>query len=201
MGAQSSKENEFIPDKKNFKISYCINKNIKTISEIKNTDLSSLLDDYEFIGAIMSLFYYKLKHMGYNIHPINIEFPYYRLEQILDNIQYKGIIISNHNVLNYLKIINECYAPNLNNIYHFLNDGHILLAGIILDHLFAKEVLKVEIFEKNVISDVISDVILIVGYDNDNIFIKTTWTKNILKIDNKFLTNIKEIWNVKLNLK
>ena len=194
MGAQNSKNDYYIPDKKMFKLSYCIHKNIKTISEIKEINLSSLLDEYECIGAIMSLFYYKLKHMGYSIHPINIEFPYYRLEQILDNIQCKGIIISNHNILNDLKIINDCYAPNLNNIYHFLNNGNILLAGIILSDDFAKEVLKIEIFE----NDIVSDVILIVGYDTDNIFIKSTWTKDVIKIDNKFLINIKEIWNVEL---
>ena len=116
MGVQNSKnDNYYIPDRKIFKLSYCIHKNIKKESEIKESDLSILVSDYSDVGVMSQLLYYKLKHIGYtNLKIINIEFPYYRLEQILNNIKNKIFIKD-------LIIKNECYEPTLNNIYHFLN--------------------------------------------------------------------------------
>jgi len=34
--------------------------------------------------------------------------------------------------------------------------------------------------------DIMSDIILIVGYDTTTIFLKTMWCENLIKIDNKF---------------
>ena len=189
MGVQNSKNGYYMPDRKIFKLSYCIHKNI-TLSEIKNTntDLSILVSDYSDVEVLSQLLYYKLKHIGYtNLKIINIEFPYYSLEHIIDNI--KNIFIKD------LKIKKECYEPNLNNIYHFLNKGRILLAGIILNDEFATEVLKLNLLD----NQIVSDIILIVGYNTENIFIKSNWCKDILKVDNKFLNNIKELWNVEIS--
>ena len=47
--------------------------------------------------------------------------------------------------------------------------------------------------------DVIAtDTILVVGYDLDTFFIKTKWSNKILKIENCFIKNIKELWNIEL---
>jgi len=180
MGVNSSKNLEYnIPDQKIFKLSYIIYKNIEIKSEIKSIDLSQFIFN-ETDNIITSFLKLKLKNEGYSLTNLKIE--YNTIETIFNNF----------NQTFDFKIISDCYKPNLNNIYHFLNNGNILLAGIILEPIFLKDILKIE--QENTVSDYI----LIVGYDFENFFIKTNWCNHILKIDNKFIKNIKEIWDVKI---
>jgi len=187
----------FIPTNKLFKMSYVIHENIKTLS-IPLNDIN--LDNNNFkdinkIPIIMQFIYYKLKNVGYNLTPLKIDYPYYNIDDILSQINSKGIPVLNHTSLNDFKIIKQCYEPSLNNIYHFLNKGNILLGGIILNEEFINDVLKID---KEPYIGIISDLILIVGYNPDNIFIKTNWCKKNIKVKNEYLNNIKEIWNVEI---
>ena len=47
-------------------------------------------------------------------------------------------------------------------------------------------------------SNNISDIILIVGYNSSNIFIKTEWCNEIISVKNNYINHIKEIWNVEI---
>ena len=195
MGQENSKpENGTVPTEKLYHLSYVVNKTINTVEEINGQqDLSYILEPYDRVGLIMQIVYYKLKNHGYSLKPLNIEFNYSTINEILDEISKKGLPISN-NTIKDIKIISNCYQPQLNTIYHFLNQGEILLCLIILDQEFFKVVLNID--KK---SGIATDTILVVGYDLDTFFIKTKWSSKILKLENKFLKNIKEIWNVEIH--
>jgi len=199
MGQQISKETDgyYIPNQKMFKLSYIVHDTIKTKSEIlESVDLSSILGTSN-VSIIMQFLYYKLKLEGYTLTPLKIEFPSFSINDILDQVDFKGIAVLNHSPLNDFKLIKKCYKPKLNNIYHFLNKGIILLGLIILNENFLSDVLQIDTTDyKN--HNVISDCILIVGYDKENIFIKSSWSKENIKVKNEYINNIKEIWDVEI---
>ena len=202
MGQQNSKLDDhhsedgyFIPTNKLFKISYVIHEIIKTLSiPLNDVNIDINIDNIK-IPIIMQFIYYKLKNVGYNLTPLKIDYPYYNIDNIFNDINSKGIPVLNHAALNDFKIIKNCYEPSLNNIYHFLNKGNILLGGIILNEEFINNVLKID---KEPYFGIISDLILIVGYNTDHVFIKTNWCKKNIKVKNEYLNNIKEIWNVEI---
>jgi len=194
MGQQNTKQESLsLPSGKNFKHSYCLRHENKVLkNKIKNVDLSFLIKDYN-TQLVMQVFYYKLKHLGYTLSILKNVYTGYRIENILNSFVKEGIPVIGDELINDLEITVECYEPHLNNIYYHLNNGSILIAGIILTTEFVNT-----LFEKIVEDRVLSDIILITGYDSSNFFIKTTWTNVILTIPNKFLKNIREIWNVNI---
>jgi hypothetical protein len=204
MGQDNSKpkiETGIIPVERLYHLSYVVQEKIekiKEIEEIKNfIDLSYILEPYDQVGLIMQVIYYKLKNNGYTLKPLNIELVYSSIHDILQEFNKKGLPTSN-GTINDINIVSNCYQSHLNTIYHFLNCGDILLGLIILDQEFINRVIKID---KKIVNNVIAtDIVLIVGYDLDTFFIKTKWYNEILKIENRFLKNIKEIWNIKLNL-
>lgn len=196
MGGRSSKpdnENCMIPTERLYKLSYVVHNTLKKVEEINGQqDLSYILEPYDRVDLIMQLVYYKLKNNGYTLKPLNIEFSYSSINEILNEIGKKGLPVSSGSIKD-IKLISNCYQPQLNTIYHFLNQGDILLGLIILDKDFFKVVLNVD---KDIIA---TDTVLIVGYDLDTFFIKTKWSNEILKIKNRFINNIKEIWNIEIH--
>ena len=207
MGQQNSKENGLskeitLPTGKYFKHSYCLKHENKVLkNKIKGIDLSFLIDDYN-TQLIMQVFYYKLKHLGYTLGVIKHVYTGYRIEHIFNSFVKEGVPIKNDEMIDDLTITVECYEPHLNNIYYHLNKGSILVAGIILTEEFIKNLFenfdKFDKFDK-FDNKVLSDIILITGYDSSNFFIKTTWISGILTIPNKYLKNIREIWNINTN--
>jgi hypothetical protein len=195
MGQENSKSNNkdiYIPTGKLYDLSYVIDKPLQKVEEINGQqDLSYILEPYDRVGLIMQLVYYKLKNNGYSLKPLNIESSYSSINEILNDIGKKGLPILN-NKINDIKLISNCYHVELNTVYHFLNQSEILLCLIIIDEEFFKVVLNID---KVIIA---TDVILIVGYDLETIFIKTKWSNEILKIENRFIKNIKEIWNIEI---
>jgi hypothetical protein len=199
MGQQISKENQeyLIPNQKKIKLSYVVHETIKTKSEIlESVDLSNILGTSK-VSIIMQFLYYKFKIEGYSLTPLKIEFPCFSIFNILNEINVKGIAVLNNTELNDFKISKKCYKPKLNNIYHFLNKGIILLGLIILNEKFMSNILQIDTSDYND-NNIISDVILIVGYDKENIFIKSSWCKENIKVKNEYIDNIKEIWDVEL---
>lgn len=194
MGQENSKiSNEFdkfdIPKEKLFRLSYIPQKNIKEIvKQDESVNLIKILDEYKYnIPLIMQFLYYQLKHGGYRIKPSIIDFPCISIDEILSNF---------NKIVTDIDIRKEFYEPNLNNIYYFLNRGKILLALIILDNEFLTESLK----QNGNDNKIVTDVVLIVGYNNDNIIIKHKWSRaNTLEISNKFISNIRELWNIEIN--
>jgi hypothetical protein len=183
-----------IPTTKNFKLSYCVQKTIKQQVEKKEcVDLSNLVEEYQ-CGIVLQFIYYKLKHEGYCFKEYPIEQSIYRIDDLLETFSEKGIMLSNNAIINDIKIKKNCYEPTLDTIYHFLNNGKILLGGILLDSTFLKEVLNITLNKQ----PIISDTILIVGYNNDSLYLKTVWCDEIIKVENIYLSNIREIWDIEI---
>ena len=92
-----------------------------------------------------------------------------------------------------MSIVGKPYKVSLNNIKYLLSQGNILIAGIVLDERFGMEVLQ------KVVHSLLTDIVLIVGYNAENIYILSNWKPEIIKIDNCFVDNILEIWNIEIN--
>ena len=198
MGQKQTKQalEYYIPTKKNFKLSYCVQENVSEVAEKKEyINLSKLIEEYNSSNLILQVLYYKCKHEGYSFKENPVSQISYRIDHILEYISDKGLYLQNNAILNDIKINRVCYEPNLNNIYSLLNKGNILLAGIILTEKFIIDVLKMDVLDYH---DIMSDIILIVGYDTTTIFLKTMWCENLIKIDNKFIRNIREIWDIQI---
>jgi len=200
MGQNSSKtfnDEHFIPSERLFKLSYTVYKSTsKYDNEVQTVNLSNLLDEYHNnsnIGVFMQFFYQKFKFNGYNLKPINFDFGYRSIHDIIMDISNNGFPVSNNEFFKDIKIIKSCYKPSLDTIYNFLNQGKLLLAMIILDTDFITECLKLT--QEN-LKDIATDAVVIVGYDKFNFYIKTNWFKFIVKVENKYINNIKEIWDI-----
>jgi hypothetical protein len=198
MGQNSSKtfnDEHFIPSERLFKLSYTVYKSISNGPlETSSVNLSNLLDEYHNnIGVFMQFFYQKFKFNGYNLKPINFNFGYRSIHDIIMDISNNGFPVSNNEFFKDIKIIKSCYKPSLDTIYNFLNQGKLLLAMIILDTDFITDSLKLS--HEN-LKDIATDAVVIVGYDQFNFYIKTNWFKFIVKVENKFINNIKEIWDI-----
>jgi hypothetical protein len=197
MGQNNTKgfQENRVPQQRLFKLSYVVHKNVnETTDSSQLVDLSSLLENrYTNCEIITQFLYLKLREVGYNLKPYNIEHNNSSLNDILDEIKTKGFPINNNVYINDIKISKRCYEPKLNNIYYFLNRGNVLLAFIILD-----TELLTQLDLKTASTTLATDVVLVVGYDKDSIYLKTKWFDGTLKIDNKFLTNIRELWNISI---
>lgn len=200
MGAQPSKtynDEHFIPSQRLFKLSYTVCKSVKSKqTQLDSIDLRRLLENWTTpqLNVFMQFLYQKLKFNGYTLKPMNIDFPYTSIDKILSEINQTGFPVINNDFIRDIKFVKSCYIPNLNTIRYFLSEGRLLLAMIILDDEFISQALKLSVEN---LKDIATDAVVIVGYDQENIFIKTNWFKFIVTIENRFIdNNIKEIWDI-----
>jgi hypothetical protein len=148
-------------------------------------DLSHLLkSSKDLYGLIYSVFYYKIKHVGYltpknqtvtlnNIQLINT------VKMVYRTIKIKDLIVDIRN-----------YLPRLQVIKYFLSSGYILIAGMIMDTEFIKEVFNID-------SPTKYEIVLILGYTPEYIIVKNVSTSFNVPI--KFITHVKEIINISIN--
>jgi len=209
MGQNNSRtynDSNFIPSERLFKLSYTVSKKFNlTLSEYHNTsvNISKVFDyyndfrgkNYNKMSVFMQFLYFLTRNIGYTLKPTNIEWGYMSIEGILHQINLKGFPAINNEFIKDIKIVKCCYKPDLNAIYYFLNKGEPLLAMVMLDLEFVTECLKISI---ETINDIGTDAVIIVGYDPDNFYIKTNWFDFDIKVENRFIDNIKELWNVKM---
>ena len=194
MGQENTKFKESrVPREKIFKLSYIVHKNVKENEEVKTLNLTTILEPFKGVDIIMQFLYYGFKTSGYDLKPLNIELICNNVNDIIDEINVKGFPISNNTLIKDIKIIKSCYRPTLNNIYHFLNRGNILLGFIILDETFVNEILNIKDFKT-----IATDLVLIVGSTHESILIKSKWVDETLKISNKYLSNIRELWDISI---
>jgi len=199
MGQGVSKQKKIIIDLplgKNYIISYCRQYNIhEPVETREQIDLSKIIEENDCKNIpqlIYSVLYYKIKHLGYNTdnfisEDFAIQLP---LNEILETILSRGIKSElHHENLNDLEISIECFYPKVKNIKRLLSMGNILIGGLILDR---KLLLFLEIND----SVILSDIVLIVGYNTQFIMIKTTWISEILNLPIEFIDNFKELWNI-----
>jgi len=191
MGVNSSR----LPSGNNYTISYCKQYNVPLCVKSKEINLIQLLDGYPcdtIMDLVHSVFYYKIKNLGYSIKSRH-RFSYFKypLNDIISAITKTGFYTSdNTSKLTDLEVTSKCYYPNIDNINYLLSGGNILIAGIIVDKEFG------EVCLNTVITDLVTDIVIIVGITQDGIILKTTWYPEYLIINNRFIDNIKEIWNI-----
>jgi len=160
------------------------------------------------LKLIYSAMWYKITNLGYTIKEnipnllLNLREP---LNECLDKIINHGFLIEkdqdyNHQDYNHqdylsdLIIIKQCYQSNLDNIKYLLYTGNILVAGILIDQEFINQVLNSD----DIINVVLSDIIIIIGYNLDSLIIKTNWADTPINLSFLFIENIKEIWNFEI---
>ena len=209
MGIAQSKE-YYLPSGKNYSMSYIkyINVNINVnLMFVDNINLSNvihfdnLIIQYPKESGILKLIYsamwYKITNLGYSIKEnisylnLNLNDP---LNECLDKIITHGFLNKHEDVLSDLIITKQCYQSNLNNIKYLLCNGNILVAGILIDNEFISQVLDSD----EIINDIISDIIIIIGFNSDSLIIKTNWVENVINLNFSFIDNIKEICNFEI---
>jgi hypothetical protein len=200
MGAHPSKtynDEHFIPCQRLFKLSYTVCKSVKSKqTQLDTIDLRRLLENWTTpkLNVFMQFLYQKLKFNGYTLKPVNIDFPYTSIDKIISQMNATGFPVVNNEFIRDIKFVKSCYTPSLNTIHYFLSEGRLLLAMVILDKDFISQALKLSVEN---LENIATDAVVIVGYDQENIFIKTNWFKFIVSIENRFIeNNIKEIWDI-----
>ena len=196
-------QSDFIPSGKHYKYSYCkqLDNLVYTflpesINLSLNLNLNLSKNENYILNFIYVSIYYKIKNLGYNIKEnTNYYIPTnnVQLNTIIENVALKGIMSSSNEVLKDLSIVGKPYKVSLNNIKYLLSQGNILIAGIVLDERFGMEILQ------KVVHSLLTDIVLIVGYDAESIYILSNWKSEIIKINNCFIDNILEIWNIEIN--
>jgi len=184
-----------IPDKNNYFCSYEKQYDYHTHSVIKESvDLSNYINNSG--NFIYQHIINQIKSLGYSIKLDVPIIPVYNkkstIKKIISSIESIGFLSSDYtDRLSDLIFKSKCYFPRIENIRTLLSDENILIAGIVLD----EELFK---FLKQTYKKDVSDIICIVGYDSENILIKTTWTNETISINNKFVPNLYELWTINI---
>lgn len=157
-------------------------------------DLSNFIQDNG--NFIYQIIFNQIINLGYSIKLKVPKMDLYKktstIKEIIQSIKAYGFLSSDYtDNLSDLKFTSKCYFPRLKNIKILLSQNHILIAGIIIDHELMKSILP-----NFVLKNEVSDIIVIVGYNSENILIKTLWTPEVLSINISFIQNIKEIWTI-----
>ena len=190
---QSQSSEYTLPFGKRYVISYCNQYNVNEPGPFKESvNINVPVENNSTpLHLIYSVFYYKLNLIGYSIKEkwkyVNCNIP---LETILEKISIKS---NDFVTLSDITIQKLCYYPTLENIKSLLTNGNVLIAGMILSTNLCENVLN-----QNV-NNLITDIVLIVGYTPSGVLVKTTWTHGEIEIPNNYLSNFKEIWDICIN--
>jgi hypothetical protein len=192
----------FIPSGKRFKYSYSKQLEIPFVKHIQPvTDLSRIIEippqQQEYHSGYISSFiqtviYYNVQNIGYKIDicdPIETEG---NLQNMIDQVIAHGVICSDKRTkISDLTITSVSYKINRHGIKSLLSQGHILIAGIVLDKTLGSEI--------NVnITSIVTDVVLLVGYDDTSIYIISNWLPDVLALPDHFIDNILEIHTIEV---
>ena len=176
-----------LPLGKEYLISYCKQKYISEKETFPSSrNLIKLIDESSF-DLISNSFFYKLKHLGYSIKQTKIQIKKNNLNKMIEQVIKTGFMCSDKtHYLKDLDITSTCYSVNLHTVKYFISKGDICICGIIIDPEFTKSVLSTETNES-------SDIILIIGYTENEFIILTNWCKEPINVPNEFIKFIKEI--------
>ena len=182
-----------LPSGKRYTISYCSQYNVKEYGFVPDSvHINIPVLNKNPIDLIYSVFYAKLNAMGYSMEQTSVfrNISNIPLETVLEQVTIKS---KNGLTLSDITVKQTCYYPTIANIKSLLAKGSPLIAGIILDPLFCTTVLH------EVISHLITDIVLIVGYSETGVIIKTSWTPETIEVPNEYLSNFKEMWDIYIN--
>lgn len=168
MGQSGSKDNNF-----NFKPSNCKKEIINDYTKRnKSIDLCRIVENYD-VHPVLQVFYYKVKHLGYDIPSIDLHIPCIRLEQIIQKISEIGIPLT-EGYLTDINVLATCYESNLSIIYKCIDNGSILIGGIM---------------DKGIV--------LVIGYDQESVILKIK--DSYFSLKNEEVHCIKELWDIQIN--
>lgn len=192
MGQNTSKE-YLLPSGLNYIVSYCKIENLNFKTPDGSSDLTYFTN---FDQLLLIPFYYKLHNLGYSVKSSNFKAYLGKLplNELILKIITLGIPNSSGDILDVV-IKSTCYYPNINNICSLLDSGNIIIAGLIMDNDFINVVLKSDDYTPK---EVLSDIVLIVGYNSSDFLIKTNWTSSIINVPILFIHNFREIWNIEI---
>ena len=193
-----------LPSGKNYKFSYSNTlENVKEIVSLpEKVDLSNLIDfpkedgNNYMLKLIFTAIYYKVKNLGYDIknnyyhfiHTYNVD-----LKTIMENICVRGIKLK-ENSLSDLKMVPVSYKVTKQNIMQLLCLGNILIGGMVIN----KKLIDYLDF-KSFTDTLLTDIVLILGYNFNSFMILTNWSPDIKVIPFEFIDNFLEIWNIEIN--
>ena len=197
MGNNNSNLIKF-PNENNYFVSYKKQYDYQTSSDVlESIDLSNFMNNND-ITFIYQIIFNQIRTLGYSIKLKEPVIPVYSknstIKQRIDAIEKLGFMSSDYrDILSDLIFDSKCYFPRIENIKSLLSDGHILLAGIVLDKELVKSISSEYHFRNQ-----ITDIICIVGYNSESLLIKTKWVNETINLENKFITNLQEIWRINI---
>jgi hypothetical protein len=186
------------PSGNNYIISYCkhLKYTPKETTMDSNLNMSITGNHKTQIDMIYNVFYTKIKNAGYSLkeeylHP---RVPNSQLCEIIKGITDKGFYSSNREKkLSDLIIEPKCYSPKIKYVRSLIYEGNVLIAGVVMDAPFLKNVLKCDD------SEIITDILLIVGYTASDIIIRGIWNPEAIIIPNEYFYIFKEMWNIEIS--
>ena len=184
-----------IPSGKNYLISYSKQSRYTPIQFISNeTNLVTGIDisNKSSLHLLYSVFYYHLHALGYSLKSIvyPLPGPVLPLDELIFHIIKRGFY-SSDTPLSDIIITPKCYSPKLKTIRSLVYLGNIIVAGLVIDQELSQFLFKSKL-------DIITEVVLIVGYTEKDLLLKCTWSSDIVSVPNEHLSNIKEIWNIEI---
>lgn len=188
-----------IPSGKNYTISYTKHSKFKSILNLESE--TNLVTGINIIGRthldlIYSVFYNNINNQGYSLKAgkqLNVESKNLTLEELLKSIIKYGFWNSDRNkTLKDIVVNPKCYSPKLKVLRSLVYSGNVLVAGLIIDSTLSKVLFNVEL------SEIVTEIVLIVGYTENEILMKTTWNNETVGIPNEYISSIKEIWNIEI---
>jgi hypothetical protein len=188
-----------IPSGKNYTISYTKHSKFKAVPNLESeTNLVTgiNINNRTHLDLIYSVFYNNINNNGYSLKvgkqlkevPAGLT-----LEELLKNIIKYGFWNSDRSkTLKDIVVTPKCYSPKPKVIRSLVYSGNVLIAGLIIDSALSKVLFNVELDE------IVTEIVLVIGYNENEILIKTTWNPEIVGIPNEHISSIKEIWNIEI---
>ena len=189
-----------VPSGKNYKISYLKHSKFKCIPNLASeTNLVTgiNINNKSTLDLIYSVFYNNINNNGYSLkglYPVNTEIKSLTLEELLKSIIKHGFWSSDRSKrLKDIAVSPICYSPKLKTLRSLVSLGNVLIAGMIIDSVLSKLLFNTEFTE------IVTEIILVIGYTEKEILIKTTWNNELVSIPNEHISSIKEVWNIVVN--
>ena len=188
-----------VPSGKNYIISYCKHSKFKSIPDISNkTNLVNGIgiNNKTHTHLIYSVFYYFINNNGYSLKKM---YPHGTTTNLSLECLLKGIITKGFYSADYQKKLSDiiitpiCYTPKLKTIRSLVYLGNVLIAGLIIDSYLSQLLFKVDV------KQVVTEIVLVIGYNEKELLVKSIWDSEIISIPNEYISNIKEVWNIEIN--
>ena len=186
MGGTQSKYN--LPSGRRYTISYAKQNEFHEKVLIKEKiHINASIENETPTDMLYSICYRLLENSGYSPSK---RYSHYQptsmnIEESIQKIKIKTLRGNQSDIV----IHGTSYYPTLENIKKLLSQGNILVAGIVLE----PECTVLDV----VLKQRLTDVVCIIGYSGETLFIQTSWREDYLEVNCNI---IKEIWNITIDI-